>query len=189
MINKTILLASKSPRRKEILAQSDLLFKIVNIEASEDYPSDLDHSLVAEYIAKSKAAAYTDSMAKHEILLTADTIVLHNNRILGKPIDKAEAIAFLESLSDASHKVMTGVVLKNNELSYSFTSVSEVEVAPLTTDEIINYVDKYKPMDKAGAYGIQEWFGVCKIKSIKGSYLNIVGLPMEAVYTALNRFI
>jgi len=181
-----IILASKSPRRQELLRQMDIDFRIVLKEVDESYPGNLSPEEVAVYIAEKKARAY-DGTLTDEAILTADTIVCIDDLILGKPDDEAHAIEMLKRLSGRVHKVVTGVCIVHKGEYNLFHEVSEVFFRTLTNEEIIHYVTRYKPYDKAGAYGIQEWMGITAIQRIEGSYTNVVGLPTEKVYQQLLR--
>jgi septum formation protein len=181
-----IILASKSPRRQELLRQMDIDFSIVLKEVDESYPDNLSPEEVAVYIAEKKARAY-DGIVIDEAVLTADTIVCIDDLILGKPDDEAHAIAMLKRLSGRVHKVVTGVCIVYKGEYNLFHEVSEVFFRTLTNEEISHYVAQYKPYDKAGAYGIQEWMGITAIQRIEGSYTNVVGLPTEKVYQQLLR--
>lgn len=183
-MNQKIILASKSPRRQELLRQMDVDFRIVLKEVDESYPDGLTPTEIAVYIAEKKALAF-DEEAGDEIILTADTIVEIDGLILGKPESTEHAIEMLKLLSGRVHRVVTGVCLMYKGHVNKFFDVSEVFFRKLTDAEIINYVEKYKPMDKAGSYGIQEWIGVTAIERINGSYTNVVGLPTEKVYQQL----
>lgn len=180
-----IILASKSPRRQELLKLMDLDFKIVLKEVDESYPDNLTPEEIAVYIAQKKAEAFDESVGDDELVLTADTIVSIGDTILGKPETEQHAIEMLQMLSGNVHQVITGVCLFYKHQYHSFYDVSDVTFRTLTDEEIINYVTKYKPMDKAGSYGIQEWVGVTSIVKIHGSYTNVVGLPTEKLYQAL----
>jgi septum formation protein len=181
-----IILASKSPRRQELLRQMDVDFSVVLKEVDESYPEHLLPEEVAVYIAKKKAEAYDDHITD-EAVLTADTIVCIDGLILGKPENSAHAIEMLQRLSGRVHKVITGVCILYKQEYNLFHDVSQVFFRKLTNEEIINYVEKYQPMDKAGSYGIQEWVGITAIQRIEGSYTNVVGLPTEKVYQQLLR--
>lgn len=179
-----IILASNSPRRKELLAGLGLTFDTRVIDGiDESYPSDIPVKDVALYIAEKKSAAYT--IADNELLLTADTVVVVDNLILGKPKDSIEAIWMLKKISGRSHQVITGVCMKSLEKTVKFSVSTEVTFKTLSNTEIDYYVKKYKPFDKAGAYGIQEWIGYIGVTDIKGSYFNVMGLPLQRIYTAL----
>jgi len=179
-----IILASKSPRRQELLRLMDLEFRVVLKEVDESYPDYLTPEEVAVYIAEKKAQAFDETITD-EIVLTADTIVCIDNQIVGKPNDAAHAVEMLQLLSGRMHQVITGVCLFYKRQYHTFYDVSEVFFGELTDDEIIAYVNKYQPMDKAGSYGIQERIGLIGIERINGSYTNVVGLPTEMLYREL----
>ncbi len=179
-----IILASKSPRRQELLRLMDLEFRIVLKEVDESYPDNLAPEEVAVYIAEKKARAF-DETVSDEIVLTADTIVCVDDLILGKPENTSHAVEMLQLLSGRMHRVITGVCLLYKHQYHSFYDISEVYFGKLTDDEIRNYVEKYQPLDKAGAYGIQERIGLIGIERINGSYTNVVGLPTEKLYREL----
>jgi septum formation protein len=179
-----IILASKSPRRQELLKLMDINFRIVLKEVDESYPAHLAPEEIAVYIAEKKAQAF-DETINDEIVLTADTIVCVDNKILGKPTSAENAIEMLRVLSGRMHQVITGVCLLYKHHYHSFYDVSEVFFGDLTDDEICNYVEKYQPFDKAGSYGIQERIGLIGIERINGSYTNVVGLPTEKLYREL----
>lgn len=182
-----IILASKSPRRQELLRLMDMDFRIVLKEVDESYPEGLKPEEIAVYIAEKKALAF-DEETQDEIVLTADTIVEINGLILGKPETPEHAVEMLKMLSGNVHRVITGVCLMYKGQINKFYDVSEVFFRKLTDEEITSYVEKYQPMDKAGAYGIQEWVGLTGIQRINGSYTNVVGLPTEKVYQQLLKF-
>jgi len=179
-----IILASKSPRRQELLKLMDLDFRIVLKEVDESYPAGLKPEEIALYIAQKKAEAF-DEVVSDEVVLTADTIVSIDGHILGKPETTEHAVEMLQLLSGKTHQVITGVCLLYQHKYHSFFDVSDVSFRILSDDEIRSYVDKYKPMDKAGSYGIQEWVGLTGIEKINGSYTNVVGLPTEKLYREL----
>ncbi|WP_342645171.1 Maf family nucleotide pyrophosphatase [Mucilaginibacter sp. CSA2-8R] len=181
-----IILASKSPRRQELLRQMDVDFEIVLKEVDESYPESLTPEEVAVHIAEKKAKAY-DGTLNDEAVLTADTIVTIDDLILGKPADAADAVRMLKLLSGRVHRVVTGVCILYKQQYNLFHDVSQVFFRKLTDAEIASYVEKYQPYDKAGAYGIQEWVGITAIQRIEGSYTNVVGLPTEKVYQQLLR--
>jgi len=185
-MNQTIILASKSPRRQELLRLMDIEFRVVLKDVDESYPDNLTPEEVAVYIATKKAEAFDETVGD-EIVLTADTIVCIDDLILGKPEDAAHAVEMLQMLSGRMHRVITGVCLLYKHKYHSFYDVSEVYFGKLTGEEIINYVDKYKPFDKAGSYGIQERIGLIGIERINGSYTNVVGLPTEKLYRELQK--
>ena len=182
----SIILASNSPRRQELLAGLDIDFNVfVKKDVDESYPDGMANEKIAEYLALKKANSYRNDIKDDVIVITADTVVINRAEILGKPSDKAEAIAMLKVLSGNTHIVITGVAITSNSKQYSFSSLTEVSFAPLSDEEIEYYVEKYKPYDKAGSYGIQEWIGYIGIESIRGSYFNVMGLPTRRLYDAL----
>ncbi len=183
-----IILGSKSPRRKELLEQAGFNVEIFIKDVEETYPIALDVEQVAEYLAIKKASECEEAIKDNSILITADSVVILDNIIYGKPKDEAEAKQILSRLSGNTHKVITGVCLKSNAKQLSFSSLSLVTMDTLSEDEINYYITNYKPYDKAGAYGIQEWIGLCKITKIEGSYVNIMGLPIDLVYKHLQEF-
>lgn len=181
-----ILLASKSPRRRELLKMLDLDFRIVELkDVDETYPEDINPEKVPEFLSKIKASAYLDELGENDILLTADTVVILDSEIIGKPKDTKDAKRMLKKLSGNTHKVVTGVTLTSTRYQKTFSSVTEVEFAPITDQEIDYYVEKYKPMDKAGAYGVQEWIGAVGVTGIRGSFYNVMGLPVHRLYKEL----
>ena len=184
-----IILASNSPRRKELLAGIDVNFELrVLKNIDESYPSDLPTKEIAEYISKKKAAAYLETMAADELVITADTIVVLGDEVMGKPHDDADAHRMLRELSGRTHQVITGVTLTTHERQHSFSVETDVTFKELSDEEIDYYVRTYQPMDKAGAYGIQEWIGHVGVTALKGSYFNVMGLPVQRIYEALKRF-
>ena len=181
-----IILSSHSPRRRELLAALDVPFTVeVGPDAPERYDDSLPQSGIPEFLSRGKSLAFHRPLADDEVLLTADTLVMVGDRILGKPASREEAVEMLRSLSGRTHTVRTGVTLRTNREIRSFTDVTEVDVSPLTDEEIAYYTDRYRPYDKAGAYGVQEWFGHACILGIRGSYFNVMGLPVHRVYQAL----
>jgi septum formation protein len=180
-----LILASQSPRRKHLLELAEIPFKIVVEETDESYPANLTLQEVVIHIAKNKALAVKKKHNISTTILAADTIVVLNNQIIGKPKDRTHAIEILSSLSGRKHSVITGVVILNSDYQNCFSETTEVEFYTLTPSQIIFYVDKYKPYDKAGAYAIQEWIGVVGIKSIEGDFYNVMGLPISRVVQAL----
>lgn len=184
---KKLILASNSPRRHELLKGLDLDFEVrVKRGVGESYPANIPVEMVAEFISKEKAAAY--DIADDEILLTADTVVILDDEIMGKPKDAEAARAMLRRLSGHTHHVVTGVTIKASETSETFSDVTAVTFRQLTDEEIGYYVDRYKPFDKAGAYGVQEWIGYIGVTRIDGSFYNVMGLPVERVYEELKKF-
>jgi septum formation protein len=180
-----IILASQSPRRKQLLEWAEVPFEIIVQETDESYPPNLAVDDVAVFIAKNKALAIKNTTPSKLPILAADTIVVLQNEIIGKPKDKEDAIAILTKLSGNKHKVITGVVIIHGDKEICFADVTEVEFNILTEEQIIFYVDKYKPYDKAGAYAIQEWIGVVGIKNINGDFYNVMGLPVSRVVQEL----
>ena len=181
-----IILASNSPRRKELLSGIDIPYTInVLPDIDESYPETLPHEEVAEYLARKKASAYFPNLQDNTLLITADTTVLLHDKILEKPIDKTDAKQMLRLLSGETHRVITGVCLTTKAIQRSFSAVAFVTFGELSDQEIDYYVEKYNPMDKAGAYGVQEWIGYVAVKHIEGSYFNIMGLPIYEVYREL----
>lgn len=179
-----IILASKSPRRQELLKAMDLDFKVLLKEVDESYPDDLEPAEIAVFIAEKKAAAFTEETV-NTIVVTADTIVAYDGEILGKPVDREDAVVMLGKLSGSTHQVYTGVSLSCNGKMVSFYDLTEVQFRTLTAEQIRYYVDNYNPLDKAGAYGIQDWIGMVAVEKIEGSYTNVMGLPTERLYQAL----
>lgn len=182
-----LLLASASPRRHELLKMISSDFRIVSgREVDEVYPPDTPPEEVPLFLSKLKASAYAcDLDSDEDALITADTVVILDNEILGKPVDREEAIAMLKRLQGRTHIVVTGVTITTVNGSYSFSNRTEVDFDELSHDEIEQYVDDFKPFDKAGAYGIQEWIGAAAIKGIRGSFYNVMGLPVHSLYKAL----
>lgn len=185
-----IILASNSPRRRELLSGLGFEYEVRTMKGlDESYPEGLRMDEIPQYISQKKAAAYT--LERDELLVTADTIVWLNGEVLGKPADEAEARQMLRKLSGKTHQVITGVTLTfstNNEIrQHSFSSVSQVTFAQLSDAEIDYYVNNYHPLDKAGAYGIQEWIGYIGVTAIEGSYFNVMGLPVQRLYTEMKK--
>ena len=181
-----IILASNSPRRKELLKGLDIDFEVRVIpDIDESYPPELPPEEVPGYIAQKKANAYSASMQTGELIITADTVVVLDGDILEKPVDRTDAIRILKRLSGRKHQVITAVTLTATDIRKAFSVTSSVDFAELDDDEIEYYVDKYKPYDKAGAYGIQEWIGYVGVCSIEGSFYNVMGLPIQRLYREL----
>lgn len=184
-----IILASNSPRRKELLAGLDILFDVRVIDGiDESFPQDLLTKDIAGYIAKKKADAYQQTMAADELIITADTIVILGQKVMGKPKDAVEAVGMLHELSGHTHQVITGVCLTTKEKQVNFSVETDVTFKTLTDEEIHYYVEHYRPFDKAGAYGIQEWIGHVGVTGMNGSYFNVMGLPVQRIYEALRMF-
>lgn len=183
-----IVLASNSPRRRELLAGLGLPFEVrVMADIDESYPADLPVGEVARYISGKKADAYRGSLADDELLITADTVVIVGDEILGKPVDEADATRMLRLISGRTHQVTTGVAMLTTTQERRFAVTTDVTFRPLTDDEIHYYISRYKPFDKAGAYGIQEWIGYVGVTSLRGSYYNVMGLPVQRIYETLQQ--
>ena len=183
-----VILASNSPRRKELLSGLGIEYIVKTMpDIDESFPATLIGEDIPAYIASEKANAYKAIMATDELVITADTIVWINNEVLGKPIDKEDAKEMLRKLSGHSHQVITGVCLTTTEWQKSFTATTDVTFAKLTEEEIDYYVEKYAPLDKAGAYGVQEWIGFIGVESISGSYIKVKGLPIQKLYGELKK--
>lgn len=183
-----VILASNSPRRRELLADLGIDFKVRTLkDIDESYPDDLPVLEIAEYISHKKAQAYRRNMAPDELIITADTVVILGDEVLGKPHDAADACRMLRELSGKTHKVVTGVTIVTANDTRSFSAVTDVEFAPLSDEDIAYYVDNYRPMDKAGAYGIQEWIGCMGVRHINGSFYNVMGLPLHRLYNELEK--
>ncbi|MGB6084493.1 Maf family nucleotide pyrophosphatase [Moheibacter sp.] len=182
--DKKFLLASQSPRRQELLKGLDIDFEIVKIEADESFPEHLVREEITEFISKTKSESFRP-LDSDEILITADTLVWLENEILGKPKNQEEAIQMLSLLSDSTHEVFTSVTVKSIRNIITFSDTTQVTFSPISEDEINYYIENYKPFDKAGAYGIQEWIGFAKIFRIQGCYYNVMGLPLHKLYSVL----
>lgn len=184
-----VILGSGSPRRKELLSGLDIQFDVIKIpDIDESYPEKIEPEKVPEYIAKQKASAYTDRITEDTLLITADTVVWTFREILGKPQNREEAIEMLHRLSDKVHEVITGVCITTCDKQVSFSVSAAVAFDKLTEEEIVYYIDKYKPYDKAGAYGIQEWIGYVGVEAINGSFFTVMGLPVQKLYKMLQQF-
>lgn len=182
-----LILASGSPRRQQFFKDLGLTFEVRLKPVKEEYPLRLRHFEISDYLAQLKALPFKDELKPHEILITSDTIVWHNNTALGKPRTPAEAFEMLASMSHTTHEVITSVCFTTTQTQKTVNAVTKVTFKSLTEEEINYYIDTYQPFDKAGAYGIQEWIGQIGITSIEGSYTNVVGLPTHLVYKTLNR--
>ena len=175
-----VILASNSPRRRELLRATGIKYTLATkFECDEEYPAALIAEDVAPYLSCLKSHAYPETLSPRDILITADTTVVLGGKVLGKPADEMEARAMIASLSGCEHSVVTGVTLRMSDRERTFAATSKVRFAELTEEQIAYYVDNYHPMDKAGAYGIQEWIGYCGIESIDGSFYNVMGLPVQ----------
>ena len=186
--NYKLILASGSPRRQQFLRELDTNFEVRLKEVEEVYPETLQGAEITDYLAELKAAALEETLSDDEILITSDTIVWHEGKALGKPKDKDDAFTMLQSLSGRTHEVITSVCIKNADTSETFNETTRVTFNPLTDEEISYYLEQYKPYDKAGSYGIQEWIGLVAIARIEGSYANVVGMPVDKVYQYLTQF-
>ena len=183
-----LILASQSPRRHQMLKELGLDFKIQTKDVEEVYPDYLKGEEIPIYLAKLKAEAFVLDMNEKELVITADTIVCVDDMVLGKPKDRDDAVKMLKTLSGRSHQVISGVCLKSKDKEVAFSTTTHVHFKELSIEEINYYIDNYKPFDKAGAYGIQEWIGFVGIDGIEGSYFNVVGLPIQRLYQELSKF-
>ncbi len=183
-----IILASASPRRRQLMEEAGFRFSVAVSGFEENYPPHLTGKDIAEYLAGGKADSWAEPLGPGQVLITADTIVWCHGKNLGKPADEAEAMSFLRQLSDCRHEVITGICLRSAESKTVFSVTTGVTFRHLSDDEIEYYVTNYRPLDKAGAYGIQEWIGLRGITTIEGSYYNVVGLPVSELCTALMKF-
>ena len=185
-----VVLASNSPRRRELLADLGIEYTVRTLKGiDESFPPELPVLEIAEYISRKKAHAYQSEMNPGELIITADTVVILGDEVLGKPTDSDDARRMLRELSGKTHKVVTGVTIVTNDKISSFSAVTDVEFAQLSDEDINYYVDKYQPLDKAGAYGIQEWIGCMGVRHINGSFYNVMGLPLHRLYTELERLL
>ena len=185
--NYKLILASASPRRQQLMKDAGFTFEVRLKNVEEKYPQELHLENVPEYLSKVKASAFREELKADEVLITADTVVCIHDRILGKPADRKEAISMLQELSGNRHLVVTGVSVTNRTEQLSFSSRTDVFFKHLSNEEIEFYVDTYKPFDKAGAYGIQEWIGYIGIERIEGSFYNVMGLPIQKLYETLRK--
>ncbi|HNY14214.1 MAG TPA: Maf family nucleotide pyrophosphatase [Bacteroidales bacterium] len=184
-----IILASRSPRRQQLLQELGIKFEVVVRDYDESYPEELKGKEIAEYLSGEKARHYLAEIKDNEIIITADTIVWCNDKVLGKPADAEEAKNMIRELSGNVHDVITGVTLLSNKKEKTFTDLTRVTFEEMSREEISYYVENFKPFDKAGAYGIQEWIGITACSRIEGSYFNVVGLPVQKLYKELKEFI
>ena len=184
-----LILASRSPRRQQLLSELGLEFDIVLKDYEESYPDGLNGEEIARYVAYGKALSFKDTISENEIVITADTIVWCNNKVLGKPVDYDDAVTILKEISGRTHEVITGVSILSRSKQVTFSDSTRVTFDTLTDEEISYYIEKCKPYDKAGAYGIQEWIGIVACTHIDGSYFNVVGLPVQRLYKELIKFI
>lgn len=185
-----VILASASPRRRELLQATGIEYRLApKFDCNEEYPATLAAEDVAPYLSRLKSHAYPTPLAYNDLLITADTVVVLDGCVLGKPHDEDEARAMIRRLAGCEHRVVTGVTLRMADREHTFASCSTVRFAPLTDEQIDHYVINYRPMDKAGAYGIQEWIGYVGIESIEGSFYNVMGLPVQRLCRELEIFI
>ena len=190
LADKELILASASPRRRQLMEEAGMRFTLAaKFECDENYPATLPAAEVASYLSALKSDAYPETLSDNEILITADTTVVVGEAVLGKPTDREEACQMLRSMSGRSHKVYTGVTLRSREKKRTFAVETLVYFREMSEEEIAYYVDNYRPFDKAGAYGIQEWIGYVAIERIEGSFFNVMGLPVQRLYTELMDFI
>jgi septum formation protein len=183
---KPIILASQSPRRKQLLEWAEIDFEVMASTIEERYPIDLSVKEIPVYIARQKAAAVKKNLTNDAVVIAADTLVILEGNVIGKPKDRHDAIAILSNLSGKKHEVITGVVIVDGKKEVAFADITEVWFHPISAHQIAFYVDRYKPYDKAGAYAIQEWIGVIGIKKISGDFYNVMGLPVSRVIKELN---
>ena len=183
-----VVLASNSPRRKELLSGLGIAYEVKTLpDIDESFPEGMEGVEIPAYIARAKADAYREMMAEHELIITADTIVWLDGEVMGKPHNEEDARRMLRALSGRTHQVITGVCLTTADARKTFSTVTDVTFCSLSDEEIDYYVERYSPMDKAGSYGIQEWIGFVGVESISGSYFNVVGMPIQRLYTELKR--
>jgi septum formation protein len=187
--NFRIILASRSPRRQQLLHDLGIEFDVVVKEFDEIFPDNLTGEEIARFVAHQKAISFKDEILGNEIIITADTIVWCDNKVLGKPVDFDDAIQILREISGNTHEVITGVCIYSSEKEKLFSVSTRVTFVPLSDAEIKYYIKKFKPYDKAGAYGIQEWIGIAACSHIEGSYFNVVGLPVQRLYKELKEFV
>ena len=188
-MNKKIILASKSPRRQELIKGLEMDFEVHTYEVDESFPENLKAEHIATFLAEKKAKAYPFTLNENEILLTADTIVWVNNHVLNKPESEEESFAMLKEICGTTHEVFTGVCLRTNNNLITFFERSEVVCKPISEDAIWHYIKNYKPFDKAGSYGIQDWFGYTAVEKINGCFYNVMGLPVSRVYAEIKKLI
>lgn len=186
--NKRLILASKSPRRKQLMDGLGLPFTVQSKEVNEDFPMEMETTEVARYLAQKKAMAFRPHLKEGDLVITADTVVILNGEILNKPRNKNEALEMLQKLSGKIHQVITGVCLMDTRKTVSFDDQTEVHFKTLTKEELIAYIDHYQPYDKAGAYGVQEWIGYVAVYKIVGSFYNVMGLPVHRIYEELKNW-
>ena len=187
--NYRIILASRSPRRQQLLRELGLKFDVLVKDYRETYPETFRREEIAGYLAHEKAISFMNEISDNDIVIAADTIVWCNNKVLGKPLDYEDSVRMLKEISGNTHEVITGVCLYSTSNEKVFSESTKVTFEALSDDEIKYYVDKFEPYDKAGAYGIQEWIGIAACSHIEGSYFNVVGLPVHRLYRELKQFI
>lgn len=185
---KQVILASQSPRRKQLLEQAGIPFEVKVVETAETYPEGLEIPEIPIWIARQKAAAVLELCEADDIIIAADTVVVLDNVIIGKPKDRDDAVRILTALSGREHRVITGVIIQQSGRETAFSKITSVTFKPLTREQVEYYVDHYKPFDKAGAYAIQEWIGAVGIEGINGCFYNVMGLPVSSVVTALEAY-
>ena len=183
-----LLLASKSPRRQELLRAAGIDFKLIDVDVEENYPEDMNVELVPEYLARKKAEAAIPLIQPDHLILAADSVVIMEGIIYGKPVDRTHAIEMIHTLAGHRHLVITGVFLCNSAKGVGFSEYTYVWIEPMSADEIEYYVDHFLPLDKAGSYGIQDWIGWAKVSRVEGSYANVMGLPVQRVYEELRQW-
>lgn len=186
--NYNIILASQSPRRQELLRGLNLKFEVKVIDVEEDFPAEIVGVDIPMYLAEKKANAYNSIMDENTMIITADTIVWHEGKVLGKPVDIVDARRMLRTLSGKTHQVITGVCISTLKRRKIFHVISDVRFAKLADSEIDYYLENFRPYDKAGSYGVQEWIGYVGVEHINGSYFNVMGLPIQRLYTELKRW-
>lgn len=188
IFQRKLILASKSPRRKQLLEEAGFQFEVRTQEVEETYSDDMPIEEVPAFLAQKKARSMLAYISAEDTILAADSVVILEGKIYGKPKSRTEAVETLQKLSGSVHRVITGVCLLSKAKEHTFSGISEVHISNLTLEEIEYYVDNFEPYDKAGSYGIQEWIGICKVHRIEGTYTNIMGLPMDLVYKELHAF-
>lgn len=183
-----LYLASKSPRRQDLLKAAGIAFSLIDVDVAEDHPADMEVEDIPEYLARKKAEAAIPLIDGNSLVLAADSVVILDNKIYGKPADAAEAKEIITALAGRHHLVITGVFIGNHSQGIGFSDFTSVWIDAMTPEEISHYVDQSPPLDKAGAYGIQDWIGWAKVSRIEGSYANVMGLPIHKVYETLQKW-
>jgi len=184
-----LLLASKSPRRQELLRSAGIDFKLIDVDVEENYPEDMNVEMIPEFLARKKAEAAIPVMQPGHLILATDSVVIMDGAIFGKPSDRDHAIEMIATLAGHRHLVITGVFICNRVKGIGFSEYTYVWIEPMTADEIEYYIDHFLPLDKAGSYGIQDWIGWAKVSRIEGSYANVMGLPVQRVYEELYQWV